>query len=162
MPTTGSTEDLLSRLRYTINRGTKPIAFVAGSGLTRGTVPGVERLVRSMRSALQDENDAARFDREVDASDWGARYQQAADFLVRNRDQDLLNRLIRLAVLGACTSLSLARAPAARRGREQTARIGGRGIMVAGPRRSRPRRAVGRNADGRPRSCHYDQLRPSD
>lgn len=106
MPSTGSTDDLLSRLRYTINQGKKPIAFVAGSGLTRGTVPGVERLVRSMRSALQDENDAARFDREVDANDWGARYQQAADFLVRNRDQDLLNRLIRLAVLGACTSLS--------------------------------------------------------
>jgi hypothetical protein len=106
MPSVGSTEDLISRIRYAINQGKKPIAFVAGSGLTRGTVPGVEQLVRSMRSALQDESDAARFDREVSDNDWGGRYQQVADFLVRNRDQDLLNRLIRLAVLRACTSLS--------------------------------------------------------
>lgn len=105
MPSTGSSDDLLSRLRYLVNSGKKRIAFVVGSGLTRGTVTGVEAMVRAMRSALEDDGDARRFDVEVNGAEWGARYQQAADFLIRNRDQDLLNRVIRLAVLSACRSL---------------------------------------------------------
>lgn len=112
MPPIGSSEDLSSRLRYLVNSGKKPIAFVVGSGLTRGSVPGVERLVQAMRNALQDPEDVARFDTEVTAAQWGERYQQAADFLIRNRDQDLLNRVIRLAVLSASRSLTGAEARA--------------------------------------------------
>jgi hypothetical protein len=63
-------------------------------------------MVRAMRGALEDKDDALRFDAELADLSGGDRYQQAASFLARNRGQDLVNRVIRLAVLAASPSLS--------------------------------------------------------
>ena len=95
----GDSDALLSRLKYLLRTGHKPIAFVLGSGLTRGSVPGVDRLVTAMRNSLQDDQDFSRFDRAVAASTPAERYQRAAEFIFLNRDQAMLNRIIRLAVL---------------------------------------------------------------
>ena len=103
----GSLDDLVSKVRYSIGSGSRPIAFMIGSGLTRGTVADVDLLVQSMRSALQNEADYQRFDIAVGSKAGGERYQRASEFLILNRDQKLLNRVIRLAVLGSCKSLSL-------------------------------------------------------
>ncbi len=105
MTLVGSVADLSARLRHVLIRGDRPVAWVLGSGVTVGTIPGVERLVGAMRAALQDQEDQVRFDAAVIGGTWGERYQQASQFLLLNRDQDLINRVIRLAVLSACRSM---------------------------------------------------------
>jgi hypothetical protein len=106
---TVSDEDaFVSRIRYLLTDVDKPVAFVAGSGLTRGNVAGVQQLVAAMRASLGDDADRARFDGEVVGPTWGDKYQQAAKFLLANRDLALINRVIRAAVLGSCRSVSAA------------------------------------------------------
>jgi hypothetical protein len=101
-------EDFVSKMRYLLKDAGRPITFIVGSGLTRGNVPGVESLVRAMRASLEDDRDQRRFDSKVAGPSWGDKYQQAAEFLFVNRDQQLLNRIIRTAVLGSCKSISKA------------------------------------------------------
>jgi|GEM_PF-6058456 len=110
MITVGTADAFVSRFRYLLGEVDKPIAFVVGSGLTRGTVAGVDRIVTAMRAALSSPQDQERFDIEVVGPSWGDRYQQAAQFLLVNRGQDLINRIIRAAVLRSCTSVSVAEA----------------------------------------------------
>lgn len=107
MATTASAEDFVSRMRYLLSNGHQPITFVVGSGLTGGNVAGVQRLVRSMRASLDYDPDKERFDARVVGADWGEKYQQAAEFLIANRGQETLNRIIRTAVLRSCKSISV-------------------------------------------------------
>ncbi|HEV2784453.1 MAG TPA: SIR2 family protein [Actinophytocola sp.] len=99
---------LRSRLLYLLKESEKPIAFVVGSGLTVGTVPGVGEMVTSMRKSLEDPDDMARFDAAVNQTVPSQRYQKAAEFIFLNRGQKLLNRIIRLSVLRACADVSVA------------------------------------------------------
>jgi hypothetical protein len=101
----GSADDLVSRLKWLLLKGEKPVAFITGAGVSLGAVDGVGAILAAMRGSLGDDEDIQRFDREVTAPTDSEKYQQAAGFLLRNRDQDLLNKIIRLAVMRACTSM---------------------------------------------------------
>lgn len=96
----GDQASLCEQLRHNIERGSKPIAFIVGSGLTCGSVPGVQWYVDKMHSDFTGEA-LDRFNEKVAGLTPAESYQQAAEFAKMNRSQDWLNRLIRLGVLHA-------------------------------------------------------------
>ncbi|WP_222266950.1 P-loop NTPase [Modestobacter marinus] len=64
-----------------------------------------------MRASLEDNHDQERFDSKVGAATtWAEKYQEAAEFVYLNRDQDLLNSIIRRATLTACRTVTPAEA----------------------------------------------------
>lgn len=100
---TGSTDDLLARLVHSIVvEGSRPIAFLTGSGLSSPVVPGVSDIVQRIRKPLTaDEQEA--FDRHMrDAADDAERYQQAFQWLGLRRNPDFRDRVIQLTTLAAC------------------------------------------------------------
>ncbi|MFE7169248.1 SIR2 family protein [Streptomyces sp. NPDC057616] len=105
---TGDADDLVTRLKTLLVKGDKPVAFITGSGISIGAVDGVGRIVETMRKLLDEEVERDRFDRKVVGPTDGEKYQQAAHFVEYNLGQDHLNRVIRRAVLGACTGKNAA------------------------------------------------------
>ncbi|MGQ4388364.1 P-loop NTPase [Streptomyces sp. SAS_270] len=105
---TGDEDDLVTRLKTLLIKGDKPVAFITGSGISFGAVDGVGKIVENMRKLVDDAAARDRFDRKVVGATAGERYQQAADFVEFNLGQDELNKVIRQAVLRACTGKSTA------------------------------------------------------
>ncbi|MGW6919005.1 P-loop NTPase [Kitasatospora sp. NPDC054939] len=97
---------LISKLRDQLASGDREIVFVVGSGLTRGTVPGVNRLIDFMRSSLKYQDDQLRFDEFVGDPSGAGAYQRAAAFIHSSRSLRLLNNIIRVAVLRAFDGIS--------------------------------------------------------
>ncbi|MET9269892.1 SIR2 family protein [Kribbella sp. NPDC003557] len=98
----GTLSDLLARLKASMpSSGDRPLALLAGSGLTVGAVPGVTDIVRSIRGALP-EDDINTFDVTLDASaEPGDKYQAAFKFLGLRRPPSYRDRIIQVAVLAA-------------------------------------------------------------
>ncbi|MFI7483611.1 SIR2 family protein [Kocuria sp. M1R5S2] len=105
MDITANADDFVSRLHYLLATAEKPVAFVVGSGMTRGTVPGVADLLRSMREALNNKRDERRFDAAIEGTSGGEAYQRAARFIFNNRGQGFINRIVRLAVMKSCPAI---------------------------------------------------------
>lgn len=98
----GSLSDLMSRLRATARDGnSRPLAILAGSGLTSGSVPGVNEILNSVRNAL-DPLDRPDLDSKLkEAKDDSEKYQSAFTFLSLRQPPGVRDRLIQLATLKA-------------------------------------------------------------
>ncbi|MGW2744988.1 P-loop NTPase [Streptomyces sp. NPDC001450] len=108
---------LISRLTHTLTEGSRKVAFITGSGVSVGAVPGVDGIVAHMHAVPSSFNDQLQFKRALKGLSGGEKYQQAADVLKELRGQDGLNLAIRRAVLDACTGLGAPeRSVLARRG----------------------------------------------
>ncbi|MEU0597815.1 SIR2 family protein [Streptomyces sp. NPDC006393] len=96
---------LVSRLRHELTEGTRKVAFITGSGVSLGAIPGVDGIVDHMSAIPSDFDDKLMFKRELKNRSGGDKYQAAAALLKDIRGQDGLNLAIRRAVLEACTGL---------------------------------------------------------
>lgn len=102
---TGAMDDLVSRIAYSLGNsdGGRPIAFLTGSGLSRGAVPMSDQIVTQIRKSIVEEADLRAFDEHVaKANDDGERYQQAFQWLGIRRDPGFRDRVIQIATLSAC------------------------------------------------------------
>lgn len=102
-------DGLRAKLDHKLRYPWQPIAFVVGSGLTCGTIPGVSRIVSAMRTYVSgdpsDPDIVKRFDASVTGQTASERYQQAASFLFHNKEQRAVNEIIRACVFLACENL---------------------------------------------------------
>jgi len=82
---TGSSDDLVARISYSLTKavdGARPLAFLTGSGVSRGAVPMSGQIVSRIRKSITEDDDVAAFDAHLaGASDDGERYQQAFQWL---------------------------------------------------------------------------------
>lgn len=98
----GTDEDLLDRL----SARSQNVVFLVGSAVSaphhpQGLgVPRVDGVIDLIRSELRRPSERERFEAALRA-DPRNRYQSAFRFLLRTRDQDVVNAVIRQAVLGA-------------------------------------------------------------
>ena len=99
----GDLNDLVARLTTTVTarEETRPVALLAGSGLTRGAVPGVVEIITAIRRYLNDD-EKADFDKRLAVhAEPGLKYQEAFTFLSLRRAPHLRDRVIRLCTLQA-------------------------------------------------------------
>lgn len=102
---TGSSQDLVARIAYSLAKtdGARPIAFLTGSGLSRGAVPMSAQIVAQIRKSITEDDDLRAFDDHLEgAKDDGEKYQQAFQWLGIRRDPGFRDRVIQIATLGAC------------------------------------------------------------
>ena len=102
---TGSMDDLVARIAFSLGKSesSRPIAFLTGSGVSRGSVPMSAQIVEQIRKSIADDVDLAAFDDHISkAKDDGERYQQAFQWLGIRRDPGFRDRVIQIATLGAC------------------------------------------------------------
>ncbi|WP_406269897.1 SIR2 family protein [Streptomyces sp. NBC_00191] len=102
VPQFGDMNALLERVNYKVRQGRKRCAFVVGSGLTRGEVPGTEEMIGVLRRHLGDAKTRRHFDLSITASIPSEKYQQAAAFARQYRGQEFLNDVVRRCTLKAC------------------------------------------------------------
>ena len=95
-----SRDDLESRLS-SLSPDTDRIALLVGAGMSWGCVPGVEGIIEVIRQQFPLERDQEALDQKLAQGDPSARYQTATDFVIKRRNLDVLNTIIRDAVLRA-------------------------------------------------------------
>jgi SIR2-like domain len=99
----GDVDDLRARLDATLSTEShaRPIAVLAGSGLTVGAIPSVSEIVNVIRKRIPS-NDAAELDKRLaERSDPGLKYQEAFKFLSLRRPPEFRDKIIRLCTLRA-------------------------------------------------------------
>ena len=99
----GNLEDFLARVEYGLNPeeedNVRPVALLIGSGLSLPAVPGVTKIVSTIRKTLPD-SDRAEFDEEISRqAGSGEQYQAAFQFLGRRRPPTVRDRIIQGTVL---------------------------------------------------------------
>lgn len=109
---TGSSDDLVARIVYSLTKavdGARPIAFLTGSGLSRGAVPMSAQIVEQIRKSIDDDADVRAFDEHLAAAkDDGEKYQQAFQWLGIRRDPGFRDKVIQIATLSACKTDDIA------------------------------------------------------
>lgn len=101
--TLGTIDDLIARLHASISMASeaRPIAILAGSGITAGAVPSVNEIINAIRNAMTPD-DAAQIDvRLAKLSEPGLKYQEAFTFLSLRRPPEYRDRIIRACTLRA-------------------------------------------------------------
>lgn len=100
--TYGTLNDLVARLNTSLREtGARPLAILAGSGVTLGSVPGVVEIIKAARQALPADDQAELDDLLAKHSSSGEKYQNAFQFLALRRSPDYRDRIIRASVLRA-------------------------------------------------------------
>lgn len=90
--------------RACLDEDARPIVFVLGSGASRGSIPETGGMVDYFeKSIASDPEDLGDFQEQVRALGEQNQYQAGARFLIERAGLTHLNRVIRLAVLGART-----------------------------------------------------------
>ena len=100
-------EKLLMRLTHAVNTGQR-VTFLIGSGVTCPSADGKERgipgpltMVARARQLFPDAEEATLFDKTVNATPEGQKYQVAMQFVIECRGQPAVDGLIREVVLEA-------------------------------------------------------------
>jgi hypothetical protein len=99
----GNVEDLLARIHATVSAEdtTRPLAILAGSGLTAGAIPGVNEIVNVIRHRMSTD-DAIELDKRLaKTTEPSLKYQEAFTFLSLRHPPELRDRIITLCTLRA-------------------------------------------------------------
>lgn len=106
----GRLDDLIARIRTLKGDDVRPLAVLAGSGLTVGAVPSVNEILNAVRNAL-DEDDRAELDGRLHLiSDTSRKYQEAFTFLGLRKPPSIRDRIIQLATLKAYRGVQITKA----------------------------------------------------
>ena len=100
---TGNVEDLVARIHASVSMEdeARPLAILAGSGLTAGAVPGVNEIINAIRKAMSSD-DASQIDRRLaKLPEASLKYQEAFTFLSMRRPPELRDRIITACTLKA-------------------------------------------------------------
>jgi hypothetical protein len=99
----GDRSDLLARLHATISADdeARPLAVLAGSGLTLPAIPGVNEIINVVRNLLPPDDQAELDNRLRRLVEPGLKYQEAFMFLSRRRPPALRDRIITVCTLKA-------------------------------------------------------------
>ena len=99
----GNVNDLVARIHASVSVGeeARPLAILAGSGLTAGAVPGVNEIINAIRKAMSPD-DASEIDiRLAKLPEASLKYQEAFTFLSLRRPPIFRDRIITASTLRA-------------------------------------------------------------